>query len=79
MNLHFPFSRIAFKAINAVAIADLAQRLRRELHHRLRGPHFMYVKVPDPMPMAWLVKYSILTYLVPSVVSTFTSKTMMDP
>lgn len=39
----------------------------------------MYVKVPDPTPNDWLVKYSILTHFVPSVVSTFTSKTMMDP
>jgi len=43
-------------------------------------PPFMYVKVPDPMPkMKWLVKYSILTYFVPSVASLFGSKTMMDP
>jgi hypothetical protein len=29
----------------------------------------MYVKVPDPKPKNWLVKYSILTYFVPSVAS----------
>jgi hypothetical protein len=27
----------------------------------------MYVNVPDPVPKSWLVKYSILTYFVPSV------------
>jgi len=39
----------------------------------------MYVKVPDPKPKNWLVKYSILTYFVPSVAYLFSSKTMMDP
>jgi hypothetical protein len=37
------------------------------------------LRVPDPMPKKWLVKYSILTYFVPPVASFFGSKTMMDP
>lgn len=32
-------------------------------------PLFMYVNVPGPTPKNWLVKYSILTYFVPSVAS----------
>jgi len=41
-------------------------------------PLFMYVKVPDPMPKTWLVKYSILTYFVPPVALFIRiSKTMM--
>jgi hypothetical protein len=48
------------------ALADLALRLCRQIHHRLLHALLMYVKAPTPCQNG-RSNISILTYFVPSV------------